>query len=115
MHPYLILHKVRGEPAFDIAHRIDIDGESAWIVSTSGHRAYPYATWAVAELYLCNGPHSDQPKLLQSAPWPEMPEGWPDHYQPNASNSKDDKSAEICEMLGVNRAGMAIKFTDRRF
>lgn len=39
--PYLILHKVRGEPAFDIAERWTFDGEEGWIIPTSGHRAYP--------------------------------------------------------------------------
>lgn len=48
--PYLILHKVRGEPAFDIAERVvqlysvDYKGpdlEDIWIIPTSGHRAYP--------------------------------------------------------------------------
>lgn len=39
---FLIAHKVRGEPAFDIAERCDIAGEEAWIIPTSGHRAYPY-------------------------------------------------------------------------
>jgi len=38
---YLILHKVRGEPAFDVAQKIVIGGEEGWIIPTSGHRAYP--------------------------------------------------------------------------
>ena len=38
---YLILHKVRGEPAFDIAQKIQIGDEEGWIIPTSGHRAYP--------------------------------------------------------------------------
>ena len=38
---YLILHKVRGEPAFDIATRLQIADEEGWIIPTSGHRAYP--------------------------------------------------------------------------
>ena len=39
---YLILHKVRGEPAFDIAEKITIGKEEGWIIPTSGHRAYPF-------------------------------------------------------------------------
>lgn len=39
--PYLILHKVRGEPAFDIAEKMEVEGEEWWIIPTSGHRAYP--------------------------------------------------------------------------
>lgn len=40
--PYLILHRVRGEPAFDIATKLQIGDEEGWIIPTSGHRAYPY-------------------------------------------------------------------------
>lgn len=54
--PYLILHKVRGEPAFDIAIRLlecteadETKGivtlDEIWIIPTSGHRAYP--SWSV--------------------------------------------------------------------
>lgn len=44
---YLIAHKVRGEPAFDVALRADDMGTDSdpgpwWIIPTSGHRAYPY-------------------------------------------------------------------------
>lgn len=38
---HLILHKVRGEPAFDIAEQME---NGMWIIPTSGHRAYPYWT-----------------------------------------------------------------------
>ena len=44
---YLILHKVRGEPAFDVALRsaemLEATGDE-WIIPTSGHTAHPY--WA---------------------------------------------------------------------
>lgn len=43
--PYLIAHIVRGEPAFDIAIKLQIGDEAGWIIPTSGHRAYPY--WSV--------------------------------------------------------------------
>jgi uncharacterized protein involved in type VI secretion and phage assembly len=39
---YLIAHKVRGEPAFDVAIKLQIGSEEGWIIPTSGHRAYPY-------------------------------------------------------------------------
>lgn len=39
---FLIAHKVRGEPAFDVAERLQIGDELGWIIPTSGHRAYPY-------------------------------------------------------------------------
>lgn len=43
---YLILHKVRGEVAFDVAIR---HGDW-WIVDTSGHRAYPLLWWPLSML-----------------------------------------------------------------
>lgn len=77
---YLIAHKVRGEPAFDIATKMDCPECNAmgclecddlgywWIVPTSGHRAYPYWSdplqWYMDEM--CDVP--------------AMPEGLPDHY-----------------------------------
>lgn len=48
--PYLILHKVRGSPAFDIAIRMRIGQEDGWIIPTSGHRAYPLRKWRLSEL-----------------------------------------------------------------
>jgi hypothetical protein len=46
---YLILHKVRDAPAFDIAEPMEIGGEQGWIIPTSGHRAYPIAHWEFAK------------------------------------------------------------------
>lgn len=48
--PYLILHKVRGLPAFDIAIPLKIGSEDGWIIPTSGHRAYPYEVIPLDEL-----------------------------------------------------------------
>lgn len=39
---YLIAHKVRGEPAFDIATKMEMADGPWWIIPTSGHRAYPF-------------------------------------------------------------------------
>ena len=36
---YLILHKVRGELAFDVAQRVAIEDEEVWFIPTSGHRS----------------------------------------------------------------------------
>jgi hypothetical protein len=90
--PFLILHKVRGQPAFDIAIRMkcplcadgvrDCDevmcdcGECEglgywWIIPTSGHRAYPFETH---ELFRFNF----------TTPILEGNDGWdalPDHCQ----------------------------------
>lgn len=62
---YLIAHKVRGEPAFDIAQRMcegdemcqgdcglypDCKTEPIWIIPTSGHRAFPLMNWPLNAL-----------------------------------------------------------------
>jgi hypothetical protein len=63
---YLIAHKVNGEPAFDIAMRMEcpecrINSDSPdcmecdgtgywWIIPTSGHRAYPAKGWQLVGL-----------------------------------------------------------------
>src|SRR6202166_388044 len=69
---YLIAHRVRGEPAFDIAQRSQIGDEEGWIIPTSGHRAYPYDFIALS---------------MVSAIWitelGPMPPDLPDHYACN--------------------------------
>ena len=92
---YLIAHKVRGEPAFDIAERMECplcsgqgydldicatevvchecDGAGFWwIIPTSGHRAYP---WWSMELY-------EFVTTMDGIPgeFYEMPPSLPDHY-----------------------------------
>lgn len=82
--PYLILHKVRGEPAFDIAERVgeDSDGE-IWIIPTSGHRAYPYEAMKLGEMehrptgWVPTGEWFDWVKEVK------MNHEWPDHYSCN--------------------------------
>ena len=68
---YLIVHKVRGSPALDVAQRILLSGgEELWLIPTSGHRAYPLRWRALAESV--------------SADWFEAEE-WAalsDHYSP---------------------------------
>jgi len=68
--PHLILHKVRGEPAFDIAVLIGEDSDGPlWIIPTSGHRAYPYWHISVNE--------------INPEDRPPMPPDHPDHYSTN--------------------------------
>lgn len=77
---FLIAHKVRGEPSFDVAIQMECPCCEAqgchecdqlgywWIIPTSGHRAYPY--------------HSvDIEPLLSDVFDMSMPEGLPDHYR----------------------------------
>lgn len=76
---YLIAHRVRGEPAFDIActlDQIDEDGDIVWIIPTSGHRAYP---WWHIELASLSAVYLDSMRepLFDL---PSMPEDLQDHY-----------------------------------
>ena len=86
---YLILHKVRGEPAFDIAIKMEVEelGEEWWIIPTSGHRAYPYAYQPFHAMDI--GPGFDI----------EMPDPWPDHFtvksEPKAKNILDNIVAAL--------------------
>lgn len=81
---YLILHKVRGEPAFDIAHKVQIGDEEGWIIPTSGHRAYP--SWYYPMDRLDCADYSDyyehNPPMSVCG---RIPDVWPDHYSANAS------------------------------
>lgn len=107
---YLIAHKVRGEPAFDVATRIecgichgvgghdvtpDYEGPSCsecdgtgywWIIPTSGHRAYPY--W-----------HCALNKHIE-IDWQAdaMPPDLPDHYAHSAAPKHDRIAALLAAM-----------------
>ena len=77
--PFLILHKVRGEPSFDIAVQIGEDSDGPlWIIPTSGHRAYPYRRWSLNELEHYQLVH---PLAIQKHQ--PIPLEWPDHYSCN--------------------------------
>jgi len=74
--PFLILHRVRGAPAFDIAEKIGEDSQGdIWIIPTSGHRAYPFWMKMLDELLM---------ESFNSNIEPVVPEDWPDHYSCNA-------------------------------
>jgi hypothetical protein len=86
---YLIAHKVRGEPAFDIAWQldgIDDDGDPIWIIPTSGHRAYPYWHYLLDRVF--------NVMFLVDKPTTTMPDIH-DHYpdSPSPTRPKLDISA----------------------
>lgn len=102
VNPFLIAHRVRGEPAFDVAEQMqcpecrgypfggypeDLDGPGChecdslgywWIIPTSGHRAYPY--WNLPLQFDDTGLVMDH--NLEKLHWTifEMPPTLPDHY-----------------------------------
>jgi hypothetical protein len=90
---YLIAHKVRGEPALDVAEQMECalcnqegcdecdDCGYWWIIPTSGHRAYPYD---YALLYI--------PELAV------MPKDWTDHYIHNSP-----RKISLAESLGITK------------
>lgn len=93
--PYLILHKVRGEPAFDIAVKLEItEGDSTpgmfWIIPTSGHRAYPSWSKPLSELGIVTLPDTnlawgynfDTGTVQGLIPFPYDS---PDHYSCNST------------------------------
>jgi hypothetical protein len=51
---YLILHKVRGNAAFDVAEKVSSDGKEWFVLSTVGARAYPIRAWLLKTLILDN-------------------------------------------------------------
>ena len=106
---YLIAHRVRGQPAFDVATRMecplctqeddDIPGCYEcddfgywWIIPTSGHRAYPYFSeelrllidWEMARIH---------GRVVG-----EMPPSLPDHYPTRAT-----PTISLAEALGLTK------------
>ncbi len=89
---YLIAHKVRGEPAFDIAQHLTCpkcegtddhcsacDGAGHWwVIPTSGHRAWPYWSQPLHKTYVLNKDIT-QWENVTTLP-EEMPPLLRDHY-----------------------------------
>lgn len=119
--PFLILHKVRGEPAFDVAIRMDCpkcmsvqtamgdiisyDCEECdnagfwWIIPTSGHRAYPYDHWKL--------PTTEHNEVVffalghQTFEARPMPSPWPDHYPTrSAAEPKVNLTSVVAALSG---------------
>jgi len=113
--PYLIAHKVSGQPAFDIAEWMECpecggeyisygctecDKGVWWIIPTSGHRAYPF--WN-AELPAMMEDHPDVGlEIRWGHLFPEaeytrvgkLPPNFPDHYATSASPTQVRASLE---------------------
>lgn len=136
---FLIAHKVRGQPAFDIAiqlpcahcqiykntngdmvqsdHRIaqedciECDGLGYWwIISTSGHRAYPW--WELSLKFDDTGLIMDHnPEKLHWTIF-EMPPSLPDHYPTRAA-----PNISLVDALGLRKPKVQASSTPiaRRF
>jgi hypothetical protein len=114
--PYLILHRVRGLPAFDIARRLtctvcngseikeigaylgspcdNCEDGHIWLIPTSGHRAYPWHTIPLGDL-------AERYDSFLGFNAPFMPEGWPDHYACNNPSTKSESGANLLDRLGL--------------
>jgi len=94
---HLILHKVRGEPAFDVACKLGEPDEEdpIWIIPTSGHRAYPYLTWKIDELVAGQG---DGDRVVDFCDHDTVPQDWPDHYTID-NGSKPEPSFNIMAII----------------
>lgn len=108
---YLILHKVRGEPAFDIAQKLQIGAEDEtkagwieemWIIPTSGHRAYPYWHSPLTDLRAYNAYYAAYQALEEVLTTVSMPDDHPDHYKSNddlkTSKPRPSKGATLDDL-----------------
>lgn len=119
---FLIAHKVRGEPAFDIASQMqcpmcqglglrdcdevmcdcgECDGLGYWwIIPTSGHRAFPWWNLALAITDLDEGMQLVMDHNPTKLTWTifAMPPSLPDHYISRAA-----PKVSLIEALGLNQ------------
>jgi hypothetical protein len=106
--PFLILHKVRGEPAFDIAEMLEMDDDVWWIIPTSGHRAYVAHGWRLDSLTQpnvlgnLNLEYIANPQLvLNDEQWASLP----DHYAASEKRSMLTTAAsDILSLMGIRKA-----------
>lgn len=107
---YLIAHKVRGEPAFDIAIPMEMDDETWWIIPTSGHRAYPY--WSAPLEGLMKDAHCPMDDGYLAHCRETMFDDLPDHYQVSAapkSKGSAIRGRNILAELGLLKPTVSFK------
>lgn len=93
---YLVLHKVRGQPAFDVAERCE--EPVGWIIPTSGHGVHPIASWKLDGLL-----KADLGQVMDVAP--ETLASVPDHYQITVEpkQPKQKLGAALLEQIGLTQ------------
>ena len=106
--PYLILHKVRGEPAFDVAVQLHVKCESDpgpwWVIPTSGHRAYPLRWWRLDDLRDISD--------INHAGFHDAPTH---HDDEDLSSLRDHYAAELTPIVPLNLSFASKTPMDRRF
>lgn len=89
---FLIAHKVRGLPAFDIAIQMEMEDGVWWILPSVGHRAYPYWWCELAKLGYTFQSDGSVPNLV-----PSMPSDLQDFFEvttkPIRETAKADRNA----------------------
>ena len=72
---YLILHKVRGQAAIDVATRIYLSrGDCIWWIPTSGHRAWPLRWQPLMESLSADSLSAAQ---IEGSDWQRLPDHYP--------------------------------------
>lgn len=111
MGTHLILHKVRGNPEFDVAERLEIEGEEMWIISTSGHRAYPHRTWSLEDLMdtsdINSYGHHNYIGTMQFT----LPDDLEDHYPAKAKQEAKPEPMKVYNLL--QQLGLGLKLVRR--
>jgi hypothetical protein len=112
--PYLILHKVRGAPAFDIAIQMFVECESDpgpwWIIPTSGHRAYPAMEWPLRDL-LWSPTTYDPPISVLAVAESCGIDYLRDHYEDFHDHSVSPKTIDITALLSAARPQVPVTRT----
>ncbi len=111
--PYLICHKVRGASAFDIAIRMEVNGEFWWIIPTSGHRAHPLWWISLERTMIPSGLWKGEAEVMISITdmekrfLPTAFDDLEDHYtSPNLPETHESKTAGrgLLASLGLRTA-----------
>src|SRR5262249_6232420 len=72
---YLILHKVRGQAAIDVATRVHLSGgQEIWFIPTSGHRAWPLRWQPLTESLSADSLSAVQ---IEGHDWNALPDHYP--------------------------------------
>jgi len=88
MTQYLILHKVCGQPMWDMAEKIELGDEEGWI-TTSGHRCYPFRVIGSVD------------QLDGVTVWADpIPDDWPD-YSPEIDHSQPAVTFDMGKLLSA--------------
>ncbi|SRR6266568_4352464 len=100
---FLIAHKVRGEPAFDVAEKMEcslchglgcFECDSTghwWIIPTSGHRAYPFDSYSFSTI---EGLGLGFDEVIGAA----MPLNLPDHYAHSTAQHENRLAALLATL-----------------